>query len=222
MRDRWRRNGSKDIRERAIEKVRKIFREHHPDFEGYVPLEIVIRRTVEIMEYIERRRKEEGIEKIGYEVGAEKTAGGLTHFRAFEGFLKNLIQELNNRNLPKPDFIVGQTGTLIKIQKNVGGFDSDTAKKLVSVTQKYKVDFKKHNADFLDDDVLKLHPDLGITAANTGPEFSTVEIKAYLKLGDMEGEAIKQDRLKSPSNFIPVLEKKVLESGRWWQGMHLV
>jgi len=101
------------------------------------------------------------------------------------------------------------------MQKNVGGFDPHAAKELAGTARKYKVGFKEHNADFLEDEVLKLHPNLGITAANTGPEFSTVEIKAYLKLGDMEREAVKQRRLKSPSNFIFVLRQRALESGRW-------
>ena len=186
-----------------------------PHFEGYVPLKIVTKRTVEIIEYIEKRRKKEGLGKIGYEAGAEKTAGGLTDFRAFEEFLKSLIQELDERNLPRPDFIVGQTGTLIKMQKNVGDFNPDTAQRLAAITRKYGVGFKEHNADFLDDEILKLHPDLGITAANTGPEFSTIEIKAYLKLGDREKEAVKQGRLRSPSNFLSVLGKRALESERW-------
>jgi len=101
------------------------------------------------------------------------------------------------------------------MQENVGGFDSDTAKKLASIARRYKVGFKEHNADFLDDEILKLHPDLGITAANTGPEFSTIEIKAYLKLGNIEKEAVKQGKLKLSSNFIPVLQQRALESERW-------
>lgn len=186
-----------------------------PHFEGYVPLEIVTKRTVEIIEYIEKGRKKEGIEKIGYEVGAEKTAGGLTDSKAFEEFLKNLTQELDDRNLPRPDLIVGQTGTLIKMQKNVGGFNPHTAKNLAAIAQKHGIGFKEHNADFLEDEVLRLHPDLGITVANTGPEFNIVEIKTYLKLGNMEKKAVKQRILKLPSNFVPVLRQRALESERW-------
>ncbi len=93
-----------------------------PHFESYVPLQIAAKRTVEIIKYIENTRKKEDVEKIGYEVGAEKTAGGLTNFGAFEKSLKNLLQELIKENLARPDFMVGQTATLIKMQKNVGGF----------------------------------------------------------------------------------------------------
>jgi len=186
-----------------------------PHFEGYVPLDIVTRRTVEIIEYVENRRKKEGLGKIGYEVGAEKTAGGHTNFEEFEEFLKNLVEELDKRNLPRPDFIVGQTGTLIKMQKNVGGFEPETAKKLADIARKYGVGFKEHNADFLNDQALRLHPNLGITAANIGPELSVVEVKAYLELGDKEKEAAEQGRLKSPSNFISVLQERAVESERW-------
>jgi len=111
-----------------------------PHFEGYVPLNLVTQRTVEIIEYVENKRKKEGLRKVGYEVGAEKTAGGHTDFEEFEEFLS--------------------------------------------------------------------------------PELSAVEVKAYLKLGDKEKEAVEQGRLKSPSNFISVLQERAVESERWrkWLG----
>jgi len=185
-----------------------------PHIEGYVPLEVVIKRTVELINYIEEHRKKEKIRKIGYEVGTEKTAGGLTEKKTFDKFLGNLIAELEKRSLPKPDFIVGQTGTLIKMQENVGGFDYTTASNLVAVAKKYKIGFKEHNADFLEDNVLKAHPTLGITAANTGPEFSVSEVKAYLKLADME-KRIAQEKGYPPSDFTFIFQKMAVRSRRW-------
>jgi len=57
-----------------------------PHIEGYVPLEVVIKRTAEVIDYIEKHRKKEEIGKISYKVGTEKTAGGLTE----QGSLKRI------------------------------------------------------------------------------------------------------------------------------------
>jgi len=94
-----------------------------PHFKGYVPLEIVIRRTVSLIEYVEKERQKRGLGQVGYEVGTGMTAGGLTDSEDFEQFLDDLIAQLDQRGLPRPDFIVGQTGTLIKMQRNVGQFN---------------------------------------------------------------------------------------------------
>jgi 3-dehydroquinate dehydratase len=41
---------------------------------------------------------------------------------------------------------------------------------------------KEHNTDYLSDELLKLHPTLGIHAANVAPEFGVVETRAFLDL----------------------------------------
>ena len=43
-----------------------------------IPLDTVIDRTVELIDYCEKVRKEAGLPEIGYEVGTEETNGGLT------------------------------------------------------------------------------------------------------------------------------------------------
>lgn len=186
-----------------------------PHFEGYVPLEIVIRRTIDLVEYIERERQSRGIDPIGYEVGTEMTAGGLTNSTDFEQFLVDLIAQLDRRGLPRPDFIVGQTGTLIKMQKNIGQFDQEKAKELVSIAEKHGVSFKEHNADFLDERSLRRHPEIDIAAANTGPEFSATEAKAYLKLAELEENSIDEENSLPISNFVSVLSEAALDSERW-------
>jgi len=186
-----------------------------PHFKGYVPLEIVIRRTVSLIEYIEKERQKRGLGQVGYEVGTEMTAGGLTDSTDFEQFLVDLIAQLDRRGLPRPDFIVGQTGTLIKMQKNIGQFDQKKAEELVFIAEKHGVAFKEHNADFLDERSLRRHPEIDIAAANTGPEFSAVETKAYLKLAELEENSIKEENLLPISNFVSLLSKSALDSERW-------
>ena len=185
-----------------------------PHYESYVPLKVVTARTVELIEFVEAERKKRAILPIGYEIGTEATRGGLTGAGPFEQFLTDILGRLSERGLPKPDFIVGQTGTLIKMCENVGTFSSEQAKELSRIAREHGVGFKEHNADFLDENLLKLHPELGITGANTGPEFSAIEAKAYLGLAAME-ESIEKGEIENPSNFIEIFQNASLESGRW-------
>ena len=62
MRDVWNRNGSKDTRERAIEKVRNVLKEHHP-----APLSKEIQKDLE--KEVAAIYKREGVDYIPAEVG---------------------------------------------------------------------------------------------------------------------------------------------------------
>lgn len=174
--------------------------------------ELTIRRTIELIDYIEKEKNDRGLTTpLDYEVGTEDITGGLTDVKAFEEFLINITKELTKRRLPQPLFIVGQTGTLVKMRENVGQFNPDKARELTSIARKYGIGFKEHNADYLKDKTLSFHPDLGITAANVAPEFGIAETQSYLKLAELEKERIK----KGGANFTSIIQEAVLKSNRW-------
>lgn len=185
-----------------------------PHCSGAVPMDMVLARTVELMEYVEEQAQRLGLSDISYEVGTEETAGGLISPEAFEQFIADLLQRLDERHLHHPAFMVGQTGTLVKMDRNVGHFDPESAKQLCQITRKHGIGFKEHNADYLPLDALEMHPDLGITGANVAPEFGLVETRALLKLAAQEMEAIEGVCIER-SDFAPVIQKAALESGRW-------
>jgi D-tagatose-1,6-bisphosphate aldolase subunit GatZ/KbaZ len=197
-----------------------------PVINGSVSLDLVIDRVLELVEYIQAEAAARGLadpKTIGYEIGTEETTGGLIAIDAFEGFLAKLSKEFKRRGWPKPAFIVGQTGTLVKMARNVGCFDTDTARALAGVARRYGVGFKEHNADYLSDDILSAHPMLGITAANVAPEFGAAETGAYLELAGIEKAALQAansggaapDRGVRESGFLQALENAVLTSNRW-------
>lgn len=166
---------------------------------------LVIERTIELIEFLENERRKKGLSRLGYEVGTEDIQGGLTQNSVFKGFLLKLTANLQKRNLPLPDFIVGQTGTLVKMTKNVGTFSSQKAKELVEISQEFGIGFKEHNVDYLDESILKQHPALGITCANVAPEFGVAQTRAYLKLAEDA----------SDNRFFSILENAVIKSNRW-------
>lgn len=184
-----------------------------------IEMDVVLNRTIELIEYVEKERKERNIPPISYEVGTEETNGGLTSEDSYDIFIKKLTEELKNKDLPIPCFIVGQTGTLTRLTENVGKFDAITSKKLADTAKKYGVGLKEHNGDYLDDAILLEHPALGITAMNVAPEYGTVETQAYLKLTEVENELYKDGLISEKSNLEKVIKEESVKSGRWKKWM---
>lgn len=190
-----------------------------PHIEGIVPMEIILNKTHELIANVERERKERGLPPIAYEVGTEETNGGLTTSGAYTEFIGNLFAMLQKDHLPLPDFIVGQTGTLTRMTENVGNFDASIASDLSKVARKFGAGLKEHNADYLSDFILHLHPLLGINAANVAPEFGVAETKAYLLIANVEADAYERKLIKEKSNFLETIRKQAVLSGRWRKWM---
>jgi len=190
-----------------------------PHCHGIVPIQTVIERTVELIEYVEKERVNRGLPPIAYEVGTEETNGGLTSEDAFAGFINELTSQLLLKNLPLPSFIVGQTGTLTRMTENVGRFDAASARRLSQSAGESGAGLKEHNADYLSDFLLYLHPVLGINAANVAPEFGVVETEAYLLLADIEQDACNNGMITNKSDFISKIRKAAVESQRWRKWM---
>ena len=187
------------------------------DPSGTVSLDAVIERSLALVRGIERARKERNLHPVSYEIGTEETSGGLTAEADFASFISRLLRDLSAEGLPQPAFIVGQTGTLVRMRENVGSFNEAYARRLAGIAREHGLGFKEHNADYLADDILAAHPGLGITAANVAPEFGAAETAALLALSDRETAAIRAHPAAGlvPSDFRGLVEEKVLLSGRW-------
>lgn len=184
-----------------------------------IPLETVIKRTVELIEYCEAERKARNLPEIGYEVGTEETNGGLTSTETYEKFINRLKEELNDKGLPMPTFIVGQTGTLVRKTDQVGKFNFENAYELANMAKKYKVGLKEHNGDYLDDVSLLMHIPSQITATNIAPQYGTEETRAYLKLAEVERELAEKGLVKDASDTYNVLLNHAIKSERWRKWM---
>ncbi|WP_192982033.1 class II D-tagatose-bisphosphate aldolase non-catalytic subunit [Marinilactibacillus psychrotolerans] len=184
-----------------------------------IPLETVITRTVELIEYCEGARKERNLPEIGYEVGTEETNGGLTSTETYETFINRLKDELAKRDLPMPTFIVGQTGTLVRKTEQAGQFNFNNALELAEMAKKYKVGLKEHNGDYLDDVSLLMHNPSQITATNVAPQYGTEETRAYLKLAEVEKTLAERGLIESHSKIYDVLLEKSIKSERWRKWM---
>ena len=178
-------------------------------------------RTVELVSFCENLRKNLGQDSIDYEVGTEDIQGGLTTTNKFKVFLAQITKELKDKNLPLPTCVVGQTGTLLRIDRNVGHFDKKQAEQLVHIAAKYDIGLKEHNGDYLSAPACRVHPEIGITGMNVAPEFGLVETEACLALVDLEAKLVQEGRLpdKQASHFRELLREKAFKNSPWKKWM---
>ena len=179
---------------------------------GTVPFDLVIDRTVEIIEELEKYRKEKGLVEIGYEAGTEETNGGLTSVDAFSSFIDTLVERLAEKGIKAPEFVVGQTGTLTRLTENVGNFNRENAQKLSISAAKHSVGVKEHNGDYLSDKILLEHPVLDVTAMNVAPEFGVVETRSYLELYKVEERCVEESKR---SCLKEVMSAEAVKGQRW-------
>ena len=184
-----------------------------------IPLDTVLERTVDLIEFCEKERKTRNLPEIGYEVGTEETNGGLTSTETYETFILRLKDELNNKGLPMPTFIVGQTGTLTRKTEQVGTFNFKNAIDLAQMAKEYGVGLKEHNGDYLDDVTLLEHIPSQITATNVAPQYGTEETRAYLNLAAVEAKLVEYGLIDKPSNTRDTLLVHSIKSERWRKWM---
>lgn len=142
--------------------------------------------TLELIGHCERVRKSLGLPPVDYEIGAEDIRGGITSEDDFDAFLKRVTAGLAGAGLPLPTCIVGQTGTLTRLDRNVGRFDREQTARLSAIAGRFGVGLKEHNGDYLSAASCRLHPELGVTGMNVAPEFGLVETDALLALAALE------------------------------------
>ena len=184
-----------------------------------IPLDTVIRRTVDLIEWCEKERIAHNLPAISYEVGTEETNGGLTSTEKYKEFIERLQDELGKKNLPMPTFIVGQTGTLTRMTQQAGEFNYKNARELADMAASYGVGLKEHNGDYLDDVTLLEHIPAHVTATNVAPQYGTQETRAYIELCDLEKKLFEQGVIPTTSKLKDVLLMHAIKTERWRKWM---
>tara|TARA_B100000674_G_scaffold495034_1_gene521185 strand:- start:144 stop:1307 length:1164 start_codon:yes stop_codon:yes gene_type:complete len=127
------------------------------------------------------------------EIGTEEQTGETNRIEELDSLLNSTKMFCNKNNLPFPSFVVVQTGTRVLETKNVGSFDSPLRvrneipaelqiPRSIDICNSYGIMLKEHNADYLSEETLKVHPKLGIHAANVAPEFGVAETLELIRI----------------------------------------
>lgn len=174
-------------------------------------IDVVVQRTVALIEYAETERARQELPPVAYEVGTEEVHGGLADLGNFDRFLDGLINGLREKGLESawPCFIVGKVGTDL----HTTTFDGETAGILFQRVAPYGSLVKGHYSDWVANP--EDYPASGMGGANFGPEFTAVELEFLLELCERETSLIEENPDLTPSRFKETLSGAVVESGRW-------
>ncbi len=167
------------------------------DIHGRPSRDEVLDRIFELYEYCWSYAQRSGKE-ISFEIGTEEQSGSTNTQEELDYALQSINEFCDKNRLPRPTFVVIQTGTRVMEMRNVGSFDTPLrvkdelpaeiqVPKMVQICNEHGVFMKEHNADYLSDEALFWHPRLGIHAANVAPEFGVAESKALVKCLEENG-----------------------------------
>ena len=176
-----------------------------------IDIDVVVERTVELITHTEKFRRENGYNRIAYEVGTEEVHGGLADMSVFTRFLNGLKAGLKKEGLEDvwPCFVVGKVGTDLHTTL----FDPEVAKQLTAAAAPFGSVIKGHYSDFVDNPYD--YPKSGMGAANIGPEFTENEYDGLMELSIIEQSLFKQEMIAKTSNIKEVLWAAVIASNRW-------
>ncbi|WP_435097393.1 class II D-tagatose-bisphosphate aldolase non-catalytic subunit [Candidatus Pelagibacter bacterium nBUS_27] len=158
------------------------------DPSGNLNTETILERLKELYVFcIETAKKYE--KKIQIEIGTEEQSGGTNTLEELKYSLDEITNFCKKNNYIKPFFVVVQTGTKVMETKNIGifkgisdKFEQSKIPSLISLCEKYEINIKQHNTDYLDDDFLSKHPSFRIHAANVAPEYGVAETKKLFEI----------------------------------------
>lgn len=154
--------------------------------------QVIRERLFELYDFCMETARENDSD-IDVEIGTEEQSGAMQHLDVMLQLLESSQAFCVRRGYRSAQFIVAQTGTLVKETRNVGTLDEPFRRGgtvpaeiqvplLVEACGRYGVCLKEHNADYLSNEALIWHPRLGIHATNIAPEFGVAETRHILQL----------------------------------------
>ena len=162
------------------------------DIHCLVSKDKILDRLFELYEYCWDYAKKKNKE-IAFEIGTEDQSGYTSITDDLNETLISVKKFCEKNKIPKPIFVVVQTGTKVMETRNIGSLDhplrveNEIAAEIqiptiIEICKNFDIFIKEHNADYLSDETLLWHPRLGIHAANIAPEFGVAETKAFLEI----------------------------------------
>ncbi len=157
-----------------------------------ISVDEVLNRVFELYDFCHSTAKELNKE-IFFEVSTWEDGGAVNSVEEVDYVISKLNKFCEERKFSKPYFFVVRTGNHVMEMQNIGTFENmfknnlepnekQKVLKNIENCNKHNIKIKEHNADYLSDDILKIHPKLGIHASNVAPEFGTTETKALLNI----------------------------------------
>lgn len=162
------------------------------DIFGTPTIDETLERVFELYKFCHETSKKLNRSLI-YEIGTEEQTSDLHQIENLEYLINRITHFSNSNNIPMPTFIVSQTGTKVMETQNIGDFEKNNLlglqeeqkiklSQLVEICNQNGIWLKEHNADYLSDNNLEIHPQLGIHSINIAPELGVIETRAFVRL----------------------------------------
>ena len=112
----------------------------------------------------------------------DAAAGSTTHLisTALEYFLNKLKNDLGEK-FNSIKFAVIQSGVGLMGVSNIGNFDEQRCKDMISVCKDFNLLSKEHNGDYLQPDLIKRRFELGLDGINIAPELAVEQTREVVK-----------------------------------------
>ena len=136
---------------------------------------------------------------IKFEFGTEENVGVAAGIEKYKNDVEFASQ------FPNMIFVVAQTGSLVMEDRQVGTFNVEAVKRLVSYANTSKVLLKEHNADYLTKEQILLRKDAGVHALNIAPQLGVIQTKILRRLSVENGLKIEWEEFS----------KYVISSNKW-------
>ncbi len=184
----------------------------------------ILDRIFELLEFCWCYAQSKGRE-IVFEIGTEEQSGTTNTQDELQQTLTAIDTFCDGNKLPKPLFVVIQTGTRVMEMRNVGSFDSPLrvkeeipaeiqVPKMIEICAQHNIFMKAHNTDYLSNESLQWHPRLGIHAANVAPEFGVSETLALVEILERTNQTSLADQFLSLSLNSKKWEKWMLPDSK--------
>ncbi|MEB3214299.1 MAG: class II D-tagatose-bisphosphate aldolase, non-catalytic subunit [Leptolyngbyaceae bacterium] len=181
--------------------------------------QLALDRLFDLYDYCWSEARRVGRE-VAFEIGTEEQSGSTNTPEELDNLLFKVTEFCEKQKIPKPLFVVIQTGTKVLETQNVGSFDSPVRvhgdlpseiqiPKMIEICNRHGILMKEHNGDYLSDHALQWHPRLGIHAANVAPEFGVTETRALIDILE------KHKLTRIADEFLQI----AYESGKWKKWM---
>src|SRR5919109_2793491 len=155
---------------------------------GDVPDDVAGARLIALYEQIARYADARG-RHVDFEIGLEQQEQAVGCPAALGTPLRSVLGELDRPGLPRPRFVVAQTGTNVVETRKVGEITeaepddvADRLHALVAVCDEHGVALKAHNCDYLDAGSWELLARSRVGAANVAPEYGVAQTRTFLDL----------------------------------------
>jgi len=151
---------------------------HVDPWKKYPILDEGIFETVRNIEFLNYHNFE-----LLYEIGTEQSIRPFTA-KELDYLINKIKNKLNETNFSKIEYVCIQSGVGLDIinKKNIGVFDLDRMKEMISIVNEYGKKTKEHNGDYLTEEEYKIRFENGLDSINIGPEIVQIQTSIYLDI----------------------------------------